>query len=845
MLTPAPTFASLWTDYRCSSVVYDEARAPDGQLRQHWRSLVEDLRELAPADFSQRTAEAEKLLRDNGVTFDVFREGHEQQRPWQLDLIPLILESSDWRALREGVDQRARLLNAVIQDLHGPRRLLANGWLPAEVLFEHAGFQRPFVDLHATRAPSLTLYGAELARLPDGVWRVIADRTEAPIGAGFALENRIVASRTIPRLMHRGAVQRLAPFFMRLQQTLAEMAARRSDNPRIVLLSTGPTSPYYFEDVFLSGYLGYGLVQGTDLAVRDERVFLKTLAGLMPVDVILSRSPELGLDPLELGGGATNGTPGLLQAVRRGNVALANMPGCGLVESPVFMAFLPDLCRNLLGEELRLPSIETWWCGNPAACQHVLGNLRDLVIKPAFEPSGGEEIFGDRLSDRERDQLVARIQARPTAFVAQPLVPRSGAPAFGDETQLQCGHVAVRMFAVDDHGRYDVMPGGLIRVAPSPDPMELRVAAGFSSKDMWVPAEGPVEPVTLLQARDAPAPLRRSSAIFPSRVADDLFWLGWSLERSDFLARLLRALVERLTAESETDDAELRALIRGLAEQGQLEAGFAVEGWAAQLPRLADVLPNLVVQTEEIRGIGSAVSEMLRLNGLVRDRLSPDAWSKIQSSGSRFLSSFGRTRSDLTETLDRVNDLIFNLASVSGLIQDGMIRGPAWRFLDMGRQIERGRNTATLLHTLVSSGDIRAIPVMRLLLEILDCRMTYRTRYMDNLQPNAVLDLFITDETNPRSVAFQAVSLVQHVEQLPADALSPLQTDEKRFALATLNAVRMVTPEQLASTELTEIEALLHNSDVQFRELTDALTLKYLVHSGSPRQLTDEGEPFA
>lgn len=845
MPTNPPPFEDLWKIYRCPASVYDEAFESPGRMRSHWLEFREGLRDIPPDEFARRTAQAESMLRDNGVTFDVFREIDQQQRPWRLDLIPLIVEAREWSRLRAGLDQRAQLLEAIIDDVHGQRRCLTENWLPPEVIFAHPGFQRPFFDLHARNTRSMIVYAAELARSPDGNWRVMADRTEAPVGAGFALENRIITSRTIPQLMHRQPVERLAAFFLRLQNALKELAATRSDNPRIVLLSPGPRSPYYFEDVYLAGYLGYTLAQGADLAVRDDRVFLKTLAGLLPVDVILSRGLDRRIDPLELGGNSPHGVPGLLQALRRGHVSIANMPGCGIVESPVFMAFLPQLCRQLLGEELKLASIPTWWCGHAESLRYVTEHLPNLVIKPAFVASGGQEILGDSLTSAERSDLLARIAARPFEFVAQEMIARSATPVFDADWQLRSGHCAVRAFLVSDGPNYDLMPGGLIRIAPTAAPMELSISAGTGSKDLWVLADGPVDQVSLLQAIDKPLPLRRSGALFPSRVADDLFWLGWAMERVDFLARLVRSVIERLTTGSETGSQELPALVRGLASLGQLEPGFAIQDFAAQMPTLEVTLPSAVFDLNEGRSLGFAVAEMLRLGSLARDRLSPDTWLKIHQTGTDFLRDTSRSCPDAAGLLVRVNTLIVDLASVSGLLQDGMIRGPAWRFLDLGRRIERGRDTASLLRTVVLSDEVQARPVLRALLEVLDCRMTYRSRYLDNVQPNAILDLFISDETNPRSLVFQTISVAEHVDALPQDTSSPLRTEEKRLAMAALHAVRMVTPQQLESPDLHDVEQLLHSVDLQLKSLTDLLQLRYLVHSGTPRQITGEGDVFA
>ncbi len=843
MTNKPPQFDELWNTYQSRASVYDEAFQSHGVLRPHWDALREGLKDYTLEELANRTDHAERLLDDNGVTFDVFRERDTQQRLWRLDLIPMILAAGEWAELQAGLDQRARLLEEIIDDLHGPQRTLKEGVLPPGAVFANPHFVRQFCGLHDRTSRSMILYAAELARGPSGQWFVMADRADTPVGAGYALENRIVTSRTIPNLMHRQPVQRLASYFVRLQNTLKELGTHRSDNPRIVMLSTGPSSPFYFEDVYLAGYLGYTLAQGADLAVRDERVYLKTLAGLLPVDVIFSRGRERGIDPLELGGNSLHGVPGLLQVVRNGSVSMANMPGCGMIEAPVFMAFLPALCRQLLGEDLKLASIATWWCGDESARKSVIENLDRLVIKPAFDASGGEEILGERLSSTEREALLARIAMRPHAYVAQETIARSAVPVFDADWTLRSGHAALRAFLVSDGPGYHLMPGGLVRVARTPDPMKLSINAGSGSKDLWVLSDGPLDQVSLLHAPDKPVALRRSGALFPSRVADDLFWLGWAIERVDFLARLLRAVTERLTADPETNE-ELPMLVRALAVQGQLEPSFAVEAFAGVLPKLEEVLPAVVFSTSMSQGLAFVVTEMLRIGSVVRDRLSPDTWLTIHQSGTDFLLDCSLEKPDSAGLLARINALIVDLASVSGLLADGMIRGPAWRFLDLGRRIERGRDTCSLLGSIVSYGEIQKPAVLRALLDVLDCRMTYRSRYLDNLQPNAVLDLFISDETNPRSLAFQAIAISEHVDALPTDFSSPLNNEEKRLAMAALHAVRMVTPQQLEASKPDDIQQLLIDVDAHFKSLTDLLQLRYLLHSGTPRQITGEGNVF-
>ena len=823
-----------------SPTAYDKAFDPAGVPRAAWRPLIDAARRTSLSEFIHRSAQANQLVAENGVTFNVFHDGTQSQRPWQLDLIPYVIEAAEWRHLEAGLKQRARLMNWIVRDCHGERSLIRQGVLPPEVLFANPGFLRPFSGMHQV-GPSIISAAAELARDRCGRWFIMADRAESPAGAAFALENRIVVSRTIPPAFQEQPVQRLAPFFMRVQNTLRRLGNRLSENPRIVLLSPGSKYPYYFEDVYLARYLGYSLVEGADLAVRDNRVYLKTLAGLVSIDVIVSRGVERGIDPLELGGGEPHGVPGLLRVQREGKVVIANLPGSGLIESPIFMAFLPELCRRCLQEDLRLPSIATWWCGDARQFQYVREHLADLVIKPAFQASGNEEIFPHDLSSEQRRQLIERINARPHHYVAQELIERSAVPIF-HRGKVTSGHVALRAFLVADEDDYSVMPGGLARVALTTDPMELSVSAGVSSKDVWVLADGPVDPVSLLTAEDKPVPLRRTSAIFPSRVADDLFWFGQSLDRADFLSRLLRAVIERLTSEASTDSPELPSLVRALADQGQVEASFAIESLSLPLPNLATTLPRMVADVDEVRGLSAAMSELFRLASLERLWMSPDTYRKVREAAERYQSVALPGWGGLNDLLDAVNQVILDLSAVSGLIHDGMIRGPAWHVMDMGRRIERVRDTAGLLRSLFLHHGTLDRPVLRALLEVIDCRMTYRSRYLENVQQNAVLDLCLTDETCPRSMASLLIALSEHVDALPGEGQSLLRTEEKRIVMASVHAVRMISAQQLEDPEAKDILLLLAEIEPRMKQLSDELTRKYLLHSGVPHQINAELE---
>lgn len=823
--------------YQASPGVYDEA-FQKGASRPHWEPFWNRLNRMGREELLRRVRQADEFLDENGVTYGALSDDSANQRPWKLDPVPMIMEEATWKGVEEGIAQRARLYDALIRDLYGPQQSLSEGIIAPESIFSHERYLRPAIGLH-NRSRSLTFYAAELARSQDGRIWVMADRSDAPTGIGFALENRIIANRTMSSLRQAYQIRKLAPFFAEFKRTLKSLSPRKVEHPRIALLSAGPSQPNYFEDVYLARYLGFDLTQGSDLAVRNDQVFLKTLAGLVPVDVLVLRGTETAVDSLEFGGGAPHGVPGLLQAIRGGHVATVNTPGCGLIEAPVFMAQLPAACEYFLGESLKLPSIATWWCQRARDREYVFENLRSLVIKPAFSASGGEERIGADLTKHEVEVLRKAIDERPADFVAQELIARSAVPMVSESGTLKPGHIAMRAFAVADKNDYTIMPGGLIRASKSSGPMELSIAGGETSKDLWIITSEPDRSDSLLPGAHSNVPLKRTSATFPSRVADDLFWLGQSLEKADLLARMIRCLVVRVDVAADTDSLETVCLTRALADLGAIEPGFVISEMAESLPKLSESLVSVIPDAGHSKGIAPAVSEIIRLSSLVRDWISPETWQQLHRAGSEFFEQLNQPTSDLSSLADAFDDLVLTLASAMGLVDNGMIRGPAWRFLDIGRRIERARTSATFLGSILEGAIYEDAATLKMVIEVADCQMTYRSRYLDDIHQNAVFDLCVTDSTNPRSIISQLEAISQHVDVLPDSTGDPLRNDEKRLAMSALHRVRMLTSEDLGAENSPPLTAVLAHVQDAMRDLANLLERKYLLHSGTPRQLID------
>jgi len=827
------------TEYAATTNSYDEMCSASGDLRPHWEYLVRSLETLGPQELLRREQEVKRLLRENGVTYNVYNDPQGMARLWELDIVPVLVTSQEWSTIEQGLIQRAELLNLILADLYGPRTLIAKGLLPPEIVYAHPGFLLPCVNMQLAGDCHLPLYAADLTRAPDGSIWVLGDRTQAPSGAGYALENRIVLSRVLPSLYRDSHVHRVALFFRALRMTLYALAPQQHDNPRVVLLTPGPGNETYFEHSYLADYLGFMLVQGGDLTVRDGKVWLSTVDGLQPVDVILRRVDDTFCDPLELRQDSLLGTPGLLQAARLGHVSIVNPLGSSVLENPALMAFLPTLSRHLLGEDLRLPSVATWWCGGERERTYVLANLDRLVIKPIFPHSSSAIVFGAALSTVERQAVADRIRAQPHLFVGQEQVALSTTPVFTPEG-LTPRPLVMRSFLVARDESYVVMPGGLTRVSPSLDTWIVSNQRGGVSKDTWVLASEPERAVSLLSTHTRSIDVIRSGGEVPGRVADNLFWLGRYAERAEGAARLLRTVLVRLVEMGEVrTDTGMPLLLQAVTHLTTTYPGFAGEDadsrFAAPEEELLDVINNV----QRPGGLQFTLNALTLAARSVRDRLSDDGW--------RVLNGLPHILADVTQldaALTGVEQVIFGLAAFTGISTERMSRGYSWRFLDTGRRVERALFECGLLRALCVPVEAALSMIWETLLTVTDNLVTYRRRYHSQFEAPPVLDLLLFDESTPRSIAYQFVRIQEHLAALPPKVVRPHRGTEERLILEGLTALRLTDLDRLfvlpeGKTEYEELEKLLSRLGFLLHAFSEALTNTYFRQTDLPQQLVD------
>jgi uncharacterized circularly permuted ATP-grasp superfamily protein/uncharacterized alpha-E superfamily protein len=824
--------SDLLDRYSLSGESYHEMLEPGGGVRPHWRSLFEHLQRSAPGQLSQRQASLTRQIQENGVTYNVYADPKGADRPWELDLLPHIIPAQEWRLVAAGIAQRARLLNAVLADIYGPQTLIAEGLLPAELIFGHNNYLWPCQGMQPPQGTFLHLYAADLARTPDGRWWVTADRTQAPSGAGYALENRMSLSRAFPELYRDLRVEHMAGFFRTVQDTMSRLAPNDQDPPLVVLLTPGRFNESYFEHLYLARQLGYPLVEGNDLTVREATVYLKTLSGLRRVHAIMRRLDDDFCDPLELRTDSALGVPGLLEAVRQGNVMVANALGTGVLESPGLLGFLPRINEHLFGEALILPSIATWWCGEPPVLAQALERLGELVIKPAFPSQNFGPLFGRDLDTVQRQALAERMQARPYAYVAQEMAQLSQAPVWHCQgNYLQPRAIGMRVFSVAAAEGYRVLPGGLTRVATDADAEVVSMQRGGASKDTWVLGEhAPAGEQWRAQRTIGAHDLVRMDPYLPSRVVENLFWFGRYCERCDDSARLLRSILGRYL---DGDDPQALQAAVDLAESLHL------------LPEEGDLRERLLMALLGEDWAFSLRANLQRLQwaaSQVRGKLSRENWQALGELQREALALEVEVP-DLGELLEFLNRLVMNLAALSGFALDDMTRDEGWRFLMIGRRIERLQFLSNGLSAFLATDAVDDQAGLDWLLELGNSSITYRSRYLAVPQLIPVLDLLLLDAQNPHAVLFQLKLVARAVRRLsdefdmPVDrALEPLIERVSRFDLGTLE--NSLFGEGSVRAVLDGLRGLLEDIASVSVQVSDRLALRHFAHVDDVSQQT-------
>ena len=806
---------------------YDELVTGQKSIRYHWQGILSVIRAL-PGGLSERVESARRQLEESGATVNLLDDRAAPR--WTFDPLPFVVAPDEWAALETGLIQRARLLDAILADVYGPQSLLKERLLPPMLVHANRHFHRPCqVTDGAAPTRHLAHYAVDLVRLGDGRWHVLADHTEVPAGIGYALEMRRVLARSLPEAFRSIPVRHLRPFVDRWHDSLLALAPADIAQPNMAVLTPGSLSATYFEHVYLARALGVPLVEGGDLVARDGQVSLKTLAGLRPVHMLLRRLDSAFVDPLELRADSALGVTGLIEATRSGRIELANALGSGVVETPALMPFLERLCERLLDQPLGLPSLDVWWLGEPSAANFVLANLDSMIVRPCLG-NDREPIVVGMLEPEERKALVERIHAQPGQFVAQHPFTPSLSPKW-DGKGLAPASVVMRVFVSADGDGYRVLPGGLAREPTGETALHSLSRLNGTLKDVWVLAEDAADVELPATRRFHQLAVERGGADLQSRVADNLFWLGRYIERLDNDSRLLRTTATRVAqgAMGPRDSIELRMLGRLLSEANLMESASALAA-----PESATFQRGLDAVAADERGLATVLDAIQRLAGTLRDRFSADMTIAAGPLMAEVRQRLMSARGNLDPLLAALDEIVRFVATLSGLSQENMTRGTGWRFLDLGRRLERAQFILTGALNPFTQSPIDWDAAMRLALELCDSTITYRTRYLGQLQPAPVLDLVILDDSNPRALAFQLRTIGVHLDYLAhaSGVQVPALPDTLDKDLAAV--VRQFAGDEQAwrheGLALAMLRDVTADADERLEALSEAITRAYFSH---------------
>ncbi len=786
---PAPVASGLFSRYRPLHGVPDELVDADGRMRPGWARLIAHMSALTPAELAEDFARGDQHLADTGVFFRTYGTQTGAARDWPFSAMPIILAEAEWRGIEAALVQRADLMEQVAADLYGENHLVRDGHLPATLMAQNPEWLHPMVGVVPRSGHFLHFMAFEIGRGPDGGWWVLSDRTDAPSGAGFALENRVAASRVFPDIYRDANVHRLAGFFRSLRDTLERL--RQQPTSRVGILTPGPMTDTYYEQAYIARYLGLSLLEGEDLIVEQDQLRIRTVEGLAPVDVLWRRMDGIWSDPLELREDSQIGTPGLMSTVRAGNVTMVNALGVGVLETQALMAFLPKICRVLTGRGLLMPNVATWWCGQTREFAHVRANAARMMIGPAmatrmpYETGALHAVGGQMRGGGDHTELDDWLTDNAGHLVGKELVTLSTTPVY-ENGALVPRPMSLRVFLARTPGGWQMMPGGFARIGASEDTTAISMHHGGAVADVWIVSDTPVEPVSMLDPPQAPF-VRAGAGPLPSRAADNLFWLGRYVERTEGLLRLTRAYHSRL---QEAATEPLLTTIRKRLTTYQVDADESFP-----------------------KGLLSSLSAAVYSAGNIRDRFSVDGWAALKDM-EKSMARIAQTTEPGSDAAHVMSVMLRKIAGFSGLVHDNMYRTSGWQFLTIGRSLERA---AMMVDVLTEFAD-PAAPAggLDLAIEVGDSIMVHRQRYAVFTRRESVIDLLALDESNPRSVRFQLDVLRDRMRDLRA---YNTQTGRIRFDRRVLAVRRSLAGQTVDSLDTAALRAIYR----QILGLTDAL----------------------
>ena len=852
-----PITSTSWLSNYITEYKNDEMFTPQNGVKPYWNKLLTEFDKLGYDGLMARQRDIDWLLSENGVTYNVYNDPQGMHRPWNLNVVPFLLRQAEWQTVENGLKQRAQLLNLVLKDIYGEGNLIKNGIVPHEVIHGHRGFLRQCSGIEYSTEKFLSIYAADLSRGTDGRLWVVNDRAEAPSGMGYALENRSTTSRILPEIYAKMNVKRLSGFFKKFNQMLVDASPIKKDNPNIVILTPGSHNETYFEHAYLSSFLGYALVQGNDLVVRDGFVWMKSLKGLKQIDVILRRVDDAFTDPLELREDSQLGVAGLLDVVRRKNVSIINPVGSGVIENPGLIPFMPAIARYLLNEDLILPQIASWWCGQEQERNFVLNNLSQLVIKRIDRTNRESIHFGEFMTPQQLNDLKREIELTPYRFVAQEKISFSTAPNLVDGT-IESRNLVTRTFCIASNNGYSVMPGGLVRVAPDRETIRVSNQRGGTSKDFWVLEDGPVKEDLTRHWQKRSSLAASGLNDLPSLTAENLYWAGRYVGRTLVNARFLRMVMRQMALvqnkNEKPDSVKLQVLFKAVTHLTGTYPGFAEKGQDGKMAMEDPMQEMLSVILDKDRP-GSLAHNLTMFGNSyysIRNLWSSDMW-RVFENIQKIWQSFeeGQDRS-INKILKVLNQLITRLIAFMGLIEESILVQQGLLLYFIGLQLEQSMLTITKCRSLLTIKYEEQVEydLLEYLLTSHESLNIYRYSYRSHIQLEHLLDLVVLDLEYPRSLTFMLNRIQKDIARLPHSRKDNNLSNYQKFVFDAFSKLRLAESSNLVKTKSetdffrADLDGLLENLSELLYRTSQSISSTYFNHTDKQNQLVTQSFPF-
>lgn len=818
----------------------DEIWANQRQALPNWEHLLSQIQQLGPEELNNRRLEIERVLADNGVSYNFFENEAARTRNWQLDPIPFIIAPEVWTSIQEGIRQRVQLMNLIFKDLYGPRKLLQAGILPADLIFSDPQFLRACDQIKFPGEQALLQYAADISRSPDGQLWVIGDRTQAPSGMAYTLENRVAMARALPEFFAKARVKKLVPYYQ-LWRNCLKGAAQNVAEPLVAILTPGPYSATYFEHTFMAALQGFELVQGQDLMVKDGFLWMKTLSGLEKIDVLIRHVDDRYCDPLTLKPDSQLGVAGLLEVIRKGNVRLANPLGSGILENPGLMAFMPAICKYFLDEPLKLPNIASWWCGQESERAYVLEHMDQLVIKDLYRLDGKRTLFGWKLSKAEQQQYAEKIKRYPFRFVGQEQAIFSTSPSW-NASFLEPRRTVFRCFATSGGSNYHIMPGGLTRSAPEAGNSHVSNRSGGMGKDTWVISSKKEQPIRFKMDRALPGGNYKPLADLPSRTGEQLFWMGRYLSRVKYTARLLRIILRRQSEiqnfEDPLDETTYSVLLQGLTHITMTYPGFVGEKGKGNLAKPEQELEDLLKNKNRSGSLAFSITGLKNSGVALRNRWSPDTWRMLDQLTQHWEKWCLENTKEQRTARSQLDKLLIHCAALQGFVLESLSVEEGRPLLDIGVQLEKAMLQAALMRSFL--GTKKELEVEQELMEAIlitsESLSSYRHRYRGELRLEGLLSLVLLDDSYPQALNYSVNRTRENLAILPSTLnKQSLRTDEKHL-LKVHSALQLSEVAHLLQTEgdthlRKELDLLLGQTYTNLSEAASTIHFTFFSHS--------------